>query len=280
MEVKLYKTRSGIVIESEARFFQYQEQEWDTFINDDELLQKVTSWLKHATPLSGVNNPDQLHLEAPVGEQEIWASGVTYKSSKLARQAESKEMGGSDFYAKVYSAKRPELFFKAMGYKVIGPGGNVRIRSDSKWNVPEPELTLFVSSSGCIIGYTIGNDMSSRSIEGANPLYLPQAKTYDGSVAIGPCVVLRDTPLPASTTINMKIFREGSLCFTGETTIRQMKRRLKDLVEFLFRENSFVKGCYLMTGTGIIPPEDFTLFRGDIVWIEIEGIGVLSNPVN
>lgn len=278
--MKLYKTRSGIVVESGGRFFQYHEEDWDSFINDDKLFQKVTSWLKHTKSLSGVNNPEQLHLEAPVGEQEIWASGVTYKSSKLARQAESKEMGGSDFYAKVYRAERPELFFKAMGYKVIGPGGKVRIRSDSKWNVPEPELTLFISSSGRIIGYTIGNDMSSRSIEGANPLYLPQAKTYDGCAAIGPCIVLRDTPLPASTSISMKIYREESLCFKGDTTIHQMKRSLKELVEFLFRENSFAKGCFLLTGTGIIPPEDFTLLRGDMVLIEIEGIGVLKNLVD
>jgi 2-dehydro-3-deoxy-D-arabinonate dehydratase len=179
----------------------------------------------------------------------------------------------------VYEAERPELFFKAMGPRVIGPGGYVRIRKDSKWNVPEPELTLVVTSSSKIVGYSIGNDMSSRDIEGENPLYLPQAKVYDGCAALGPCVLVPREPIPGTTTIAMQIEREGKELFSGNTTIDRMKRSHTELVEFLYREYSQPVGCYLMTGTCVVPENDFTLQSGDRVTIQIDGIGILINTV-
>ena len=219
-------------------------------------------------------------LLAPVESQEIWASGVTYFNSKLGREEESREKGGSNFYARVYVAERPELFFKSMGYRAIGSGGKVRIRKDSTWDVPEPELTLVISSTGKIIGYTIGNDMSSRSIEGENPLYLPQAKTYDGSAAIGPCILVVEGPLPKTTKIRLEIRRENKQVFSGEIGIDQIKRQFEDLVSYLYAENSFPNGSMLMTGTGIVPSTDFTLQKGDEIKIEIDGIGTLINTVD
>ena len=187
--------------------------------------------------------------------------------------------GGGDCYDRVYAAKRPELFFKATGRRVVGPGGAVRIRSDSRWSVPEPELTLLIDSSGNIIGYTIGNDMSSRDIEGENPLYLPQAKVYDRSCALGPCLLLANEPLSAATTIRMEIIRSGETVFAGSTSISELKRHPEELVQFLFRDNSFPQGVYLMTGTGVVPNDDFSLSSGDSIRISIEGIGVLENAV-
>ena len=176
---------------------------------------------------------------------------------------ESKDAGGGSFYDRVYEADRPELFFKATPHRVVGPGGAVRIRSDSRWNVPEPELTLAINARGAIFGYTIGNDMSSRDIEGENPLYLPQAKVYAGSAALGPCLVI-DGSLPGpDATIAIEIRRGGAAAFNGQTTIGQIKRPLPSLAEWLFRDNSFPHGCYLMTGTGIVPPDAFTLAAGD-----------------
>ncbi|HVE58832.1 MAG TPA: fumarylacetoacetate hydrolase family protein [Pyrinomonadaceae bacterium] len=204
---------------------------------------------------------------------------MTYFNSKLARQEESKDTGGGDFYARVYVADRPELFFKSAGYRATGWGGNVRIRQDSTWNVPEPELTLFINSNGKIIGYTIGNDMSSRSIEGENPLYLPQAKSYDGSASIGPCIFVSETPLAKETEIEMVINRSGETVFEGKTDLGQIKRELNELASWLFREMSFPAGCFLMTGTGIIPSNDFTLQSGDEIRITIEPIGTLVNFV-
>jgi 2-dehydro-3-deoxy-D-arabinonate dehydratase len=171
------------------------------------------------------------------------------------------------------------LFFKATAHRVVAPGGPVRIRRDSKWNVPEPELTLVITSSGKIIGYTIGNDMSSRDIEGENPLYLPQAKVYDGCCALGPGIFVTDDPLPASTTIAIKILRKSAEAFAGSTTLESLKRRPQELVEYLFRESSFPNGAFLMTGTGIIPPSDFTLQAGDRVEMTIDPIGTLVNTV-
>ena len=218
-------------------------------------------------------------LLAPMDDQEVWAAGVTYFRSRDARMAESKDAGGGDFYSRVYDATRPELFFKATRSRVVGPGQNVRIRSDSSWNVPEPELTLLVSPQGSILGYTIGNDMSSRSIEGENPLYLPQAKVYDRSCALGPCILVANQPLPPANRIGLEITRAGSRVFQGNTTLSAMKRQPPELVEYLFRENIFPKGCFLMTGTGVIPPDSFTLHAGDEIIIQIEGIGQLQNRV-
>jgi len=214
-----------------------------------------------------------------IQSQEVWAAGVTYQRSKSARVAESRDAGGGTFYDRVYEAPRPELFFKATPHRVAAPGAGVRIRSDSKWNVPEPELTLAINATGRIFGYTIGNDMSSRDIEGENPLYLPQAKVYDRSAALGPCLVITgELPGPA-TVIALEILRDGAAVFTGETTLAALKRPLPSLVEWLFRDNSFPRGCYLMTGTGVIPPDTFTLRRGDQIRITIAPVGTLVNTV-
>lgn len=215
---------------------------------------------------------------APVCQQEIWAAGVTYFRSRTARMEESETTGGEQFYDRVYEAPRPELFFKANGHRARGHLEKVGIRSDSRWNVPEPELTLAINSSGSVFGYTIGNDMSSRSIEGENPLYLPQAKIYRGSCAIGPCLVIGE-PVRKATKISILIARDGAEVFSGSTTVSQIKRSFDELVEYLFRDNEFPYGVYLMTGTGVVPDADFTLASGDLIRIEISGIGILENEV-
>lgn len=219
-----------------------------------------------------------LKLLAPVDRQEVWAAGVTYKRSKVAREEES--AGAAQFYDKVYTAPRPELFLKATPERVVHPGGPIRVRKDSKWNVPEPELTLVVSPDLRIVGYTIGNDVSSRDIEGENPLYLPQAKVYDGSCALGPVV----TPASAMANradaeIRLVIRRGGEVAFDGATNVAQMARTHEDLVEWLGKENRFPDGVMLLTGTGIVPPDEFSLLPGDVVEITIAGIGTLTNPV-
>jgi 2-dehydro-3-deoxy-D-arabinonate dehydratase len=217
-------------------------------------------------------------LQAPVDRQEVWAAGVTYKRSREARERESE--GAAKFYDLVYSADRPEIFFKALGHRVVGPNGLVHIRRDARWSVPEPELALVVSPSLKIVGYTIGNDMSSRDIEGENPLYLPQAKVYDNSCALGPVITLAGfLPVPEQVVIDLKIERGGATVFRGSTNLAAMHRKLEDLVAWLGRENSFPDGLVLLTGTGVIPPDDFTLQSGDVVAIEITGIGRLVNQV-
>jgi len=218
-------------------------------------------------------------IQAPIGNQEVWAAGVTYYRSRSARMEESKSAGGGDFYDRVYSAERPELFFKATANRVAGPGSHVRIRSDASWSVPEPELTLLVNPRGQIVGYTIGNDMSSRDIEGENPLYLPQAKVYDRSCALGPCILISREPLPVSTPIRVEIERDGRTEFSGATTLAELKRNPVTLVEYLFRDNSFPFGTFLMTGTGVVPPDSFTLASGDRIRITIDPIGTLENVV-
>jgi 2-dehydro-3-deoxy-D-arabinonate dehydratase len=216
---------------------------------------------------------------APIGSQEIWAAGVTYWRSRTARMEESKDAGGGTFYDKVYSAARPELFFKGTPHRVAGPGAAVRIRGDSKWNVPEPELTLAINRDGRIFGYTVGNDMSSRDIEGENPLYLPQAKVYHGSTGLGPCLLVTGDALAAETAIAIEILRDGGAVFEGSTQISQIKRTFPELAEFLFRDQSFPHGAYLMTGTGVVPPDSFTLRSGDEIRITIEPVGTLVNTV-
>lgn len=215
---------------------------------------------------------------APITSQEVWACGVTYLRSREARKAESSDVGGDVFYDLVYDAARPEVFFKATPHRVVGPGAGVRIRRDSTWNVPEPELTLAVSAQGRIFGHTIGNDMSSRSIEGENPLYIPQAKVYDGCAALGPRLVIGDLPGP-DTEIRLRIVRRHDTVFEGASSVGQIKRPLTELAEYVFRENSFPNGAYVMTGTGIVPGDDFTLRSGDVITIEIDGIGTLENHV-
>ncbi|MDB6169996.1 MAG: Fumarylacetoacetate hydrolase family protein [Verrucomicrobia bacterium] len=218
-------------------------------------------------------------LLAPLQSQEVWAAGVTYLRSRTARMEESKEAGGDSFYDRVYEADRPELFFKSTPHRVAAPDTPVRIRGDSNWNVPEPELTLAINAGGRIFGHTIGNDMSSRDIEGENPLYLPQAKLYDRSAALGPCLVVSpDLPSP-ETVIAIAILRAGASAFAERTTVGRIKRPLPSLADWLFRENTFPHGAYLMTGTGIVPPDGFTLRSGDEIRITIDGVGTLVNSV-
>ena len=274
--MKIYKTKAGIVIEQNNQFFSLKNENWDEFINDDQLFQKMQQIASTQSP--DENSPINGVL-APIGSQEVWACGVTYLRSKIGRQEESKDAGGGDFYARVYEAERPEVFFKSTPHRVVGPNEKVRIRKDSTWDVPEPELTLVVTSHGKIVGYTIGNDMSSRSIEGENPLYLPQAKTYDACAAIGPCVYVTEQPLDKSTNIHLEISRNAEKVFEGNITISQMKRTPEELVSFVFRECSFPHGCLIMTGTGIVPEHDFTLQPGDEIKIAIDNIGELVNVV-
>ena len=215
-------------------------------------------------------------LLAPVeSDQEVWACGVTYLRSREAREAESTV---KDVYARVYEAKRPELFFKAIGWRVIGHDMPIRVRDDSAWNVPEPELTLVVNSEGEIIGYSVGNDVSSRDIEGENPLYLPQAKVYDGSCALGPGIRLAGVDELKDLPIDISLLREGRSVFEGVIRTSQIKRPLEELVDYLCRELDFPRGVFLMTGTGIVPPHDFSMARGDTVRITIGGL-TLENPV-
>jgi len=278
--MKAYKVKSGIIIELDGNFHLLEGTDWDEFINDGEVLQKTRKKLSSENQIDNASALLESELEAPVKNQEIWASGVTYFNSKLGREEESREAGGSNFYARVYEADRPELFFKAMGYRAIPSGGKVRKRRDSTWDVPEPELTLCITSDAKIIGYTIGNDMSSRSIEGENPLYLPQAKSYDGATALGPCVLLSDQPLPDHTKISISVFRDEKSVFSGVIGIDQIKRKLEDLVDYLYKECTFSKGSLLMTGTGIVPTSDFNLQSGDEICIQIDGIGELRNTVD
>jgi len=277
--IKIYKTSKGIVIHQGNDFFLSKEPEWDKFINRKDLFKKVNDDLKGLKANSDLSEMIVDNLTAPIGAQEIWAAGVTYLRSREARMEESKDAGGGDFYAKVYEADRPELFFKATAYRTVGPGDVVRIRKDSQWNVPEPELTLFICSQGTIEGYTVGNDMSSRDIEGENPLYLPQAKSYNASAAIGPCLYVSEAPIHPDSLIRLEIQRQAELIFSGEISINRMKRKHEELVEYLFRETSFPNGVYLMTGTGIVPPDHFTLKPGDEIKVSIENIGILVNTV-
>ena len=279
MSMRIYKTAKGIVIESDGQCFVSNETNWDSYINRDNLYDLVKEEIKQLKTIGNENWFSSQKILAPIGSQDVWAAGVTYLRSKVARMEESEESGGATFYDKVYDAERPELFFKSTAQRVVGTNGYVRIRKDSTWDVPEPELTLVITSSGKIVGYTIGNDMSSRSIEGENPLYLPQAKMYDGSAAIGPCILVTGEPIPPSTFIKMAIQRNGQKVFEGSTAIDQMKRKHEELVEFLYRECAFAYGCYLMTGTCVVPGTEFTLRSKDVVTITIEHIGTLVNIV-
>ena len=273
--MKLYRTRNGIFVEVDGTFYPVAADDWDELICSADLHARVRKSVR-AEAATGV---DPATILAPVMSQEVWAAGVTYYRSRNARMEESKDAGGGTFYDRVYAAERPELFFKANGRRVVGPKSAVRIRSDAKWSVPEPELTLLINPTGVIVGYTVGNDMSSRDIEGENPLYLPQAKVYDGSCALGPCILLQAGPLARHTAIRLEILRQGKLVFTGSTTVAELKRELTELAQFLFRENSFPEGVFLMTGTGIVPADDFTLASGDAIRIAIDGIGTLENYV-
>jgi 2-dehydro-3-deoxy-D-arabinonate dehydratase len=274
--MKLYRTTQGFFIKEAGRFFAIESHSWDALIARDNLNDHLDGLIEKAVPASPPNPADLL---PPIGTQEVWAAGVTYFRSRDARMEESKSAGGGDFYDRVYAAERPELFFKATPHRVVGPNGKVAIRDDASWSVPEPELVLLVSPAGKIIGYTIGNDMSSRDIEGENPLYLPQAKVYDRSCALGPCILVSKEPLPSSTEIQLQILRAGKLEFSGATSLKELKRDPVQLVQFLYRNNSFPSGSFLFTGTGIVPPDSFTLKLNDEIRITIPPIGTLTNVV-
>ncbi|MCJ8330925.1 MAG: fumarylacetoacetate hydrolase family protein [Lentisphaeria bacterium] len=267
----LYKTIDGPVYNDGDLFF-LLEEDWDELLNTE-------NFYDYLFECQGREAAEPQNPLAPIGTQEVWACGVTYLKSRSARMEEAESAGGGDFYDRVYDADRPEIFFKAPHYRVKGPGEEVRIRADSGWDVPEPEFTLVVNKNAEIIGYTIGNDMSSRSIEGENPLYLPQAKSYDGSCAIGPAIHILAEPASKDIEISIIIARSGNEVFSGSTKLDQMKRELQELVDFLYRELSFPNGAYVMTGTGIVPENDFTLQSGDIISISIDGVGTLTNTV-
>ena len=275
--MKIYKTKAEIIIEFEGECYVSGETDWDVLINRDDLyaqLQKEIFNLQSAGDAEWLQGKE---LVAPVGTQEVWAAGVTYLRSRDARMEESES--GASLYDKVYDAPRPELFFKSLAHRVSGHNAEVYIRKDSDWNVPEPELTLFVNSNGNIQGYTIGNDMSSRSIEGENALYLPQAKVYEKSAALGPCLYITSSPIPGETVISMNIKRNDQLVFEDETTVSRIKRSFTELTGYLYSECDFPYGCFLMTGTCLVPPPSFTLQPGDVVEISIDHIGTMVNII-
>lgn len=271
----LFKTSSGIILQKENNNYLLND-DWNELINRDNLFQFLSTQINNKIDV----NWNETKILAPISKQEVWAAGVTYLRSRDARMEESKDAGGADFYSKVYNAERPELFFKALPHRVAAHSEEVFIRKDSKWNVPEPELALFINSKGNISAYTIGNDMSSRDIEGENPLYLPQAKVYEKSAALGPCLYVCENQISLDASISIKIKRGNDVMFEGSIQLNRMKRKFAELAEYLFREMKFEHGCFLMTGTGIVPPNDFTLNEGDEVEISIDEIGTLKNIVS
>jgi 2-dehydro-3-deoxy-D-arabinonate dehydratase len=273
----IYKTHSGPVLKLDEKCFIIDVPNWDELLNKDDLPGWLRLQASKGIVTDGVTHQD---LHPPIGTQEVWASGVTYFRSKTARMEESKDAGGATFYDKVYEADRPEIFFKATPQRVVGPHGILHRRKDSKWIVPEPELTLVINKTGKIVGYTCGNDLSCRDIEGENPLYLPQAKVFKNCAALGPGILIAEKPLADSTSIECDIIRDCEKVFSSATTLSQMKRDLEELVGWLFQEESFPVGCFMMTGTGIVPPDNFCLQTDDEVRIRIDGIGELVNRMD
>lgn len=276
--MKLYKTLSGNFLEHNNEYY-FINLGWTEIVNRDNLYCYLENFVKQTDPVSDVTRLINEKIFPPISDQEVWAAGVTYLRSKTARMEESSISGGASFYDLVYEAERPELFYKSSPGNVVGTNEIVHIRKDSFWNVPEPELTLFINKYGNIQGYTIGNDMSSRSIEGENPLYLPQAKVYEKSAALGPCLLILNSPIHENTDINMRILRIGKEVYNDSVSILKMKRKHRDLVHFLYAESDFPYGCYLMTGTSLVPPSEFTLQVNDEIIIEIKEIGLLRNIV-
>ena len=273
----LYKTPAGIRVQENGNWYLFEFIGWDELAAMEDLAVFVADRIGQLAPDATAPSLDD--IQAPIGSQEVWAAGVTYYKSRTARMEESSDSGGSDFYDRVYNADRPELFLKATAHRVVGQEGTMLLRKDSKWIVPEPELTLLISPGGRIQGYTVGNDLSCRDIEGENPLYLPQAKTFDRCAALGPGVFITSEPLADSTPISLQISRGGTTVFEDSTAIDQMKKTPEQLVDYMYKAASFPVGAYLMTGTGIVPPDDFTLQSGDEVRITIEPIGTLVNTV-
>jgi 2-dehydro-3-deoxy-D-arabinonate dehydratase len=277
--MKLFKTSGGILLQNNDKNY-LLNVDWNILINRDNLFEYLLQQVNDNIFISETEAKKMMQfIKAPIGQQEVWAAGVTYLRSRDARIDESKDSGGADFYSKVYNAARPELFFKSLPHRVAAHNEKVFIRRDSQWNVPEPELTLFINSNGKIQGYTIGNDMSSRDIEGENPLYLPQAKMYERSAALGPCLYVPEQIISPETVIKIVIKRNETEMFKNNISIKNIKRSFNELVEYLFRECEFNNGVFLMTGTGIVPPHDFTLQVNDCIEIEIDNIGILINTV-
>ena len=274
----LYRTSTGPILHCDGAWYLI-DRPWNDLVNDDSLFETLNEMLPKLKEDPALESVAETPL-APITDQEIWAAGVTYFRSKTARMEESQDAGGGDFYDRVYDAVRPEIFMKATAQRTVGTGEVMHRRSDSKWIVPEPELTLVITRSGKIIGYTVGNDLSCRDIEGENPLYLPQAKSFDRCASIGPAILVSKEPPAKDAQIKMTITRGGEIVFQDQTEIAQIKRGFEELGEFLFRDNSHAKGCLLMTGTGVIPPDEFSLQTGDVVEIEIDGIGKLINSMD
>jgi 2-dehydro-3-deoxy-D-arabinonate dehydratase len=274
----LYRTKLGPVVEADGKYCRI-DASWDELINRPQLADYLVSVAADAANdeslLEAISEP-----LAPIESQELWAAGVTYFRSRTARMEEAEEAGGGNFYDRVYVAPRPELFMKATAHRVVGTQQTMRLRSDSQWIVPEPELVLVINSAAEIVGYTVGNDLSCRDIEGENPLYLPQAKTFDRCAAVGPAVLVSKTPPAKETQVRLVVQRQGHPIVEDSTTLAQMKRTFEELVGWLFKENCHPRGCLLMTGTGIVPAPGFSLQPGDVVQITIEGIGTLTNTMD
>jgi len=276
--MRIYKLSSGdVAVEKKGKFHYLKGKNWDALINRPELYKCID---REISQLSAGNAIDPSQIVAPIASQEVWAAGVTYLRSKEARMDEAKAGGGDVFYNKVYDADRPELFFKATAQRVVGTEQSVNIRKDSGWDVPEPELTLLINSDGEIQGYTIGNDMSSRSIEGENPLYLPQAKVFEKCAGLGPSIYLSEKPISPKTEIKIEISRAEKVIYADKVAIGMMKRTHTELAGYLFRECEFPNGVFLMTGTCLVPDDDFTLKVGDKIAITIEPVGTLVNYVS
>ena len=264
--MKLYRNPKGWSAEKEGKPYQLRDFSLDRFLQEDR------GGIPVGPALPDTPNP----ILAPIDSQEVWAAGVTYLRSKKARMEESDFSASA--YDKVYEADRPELFFKATPNRCVGPGQAMRLRDDSKWMVPEPELTLVINARQKLVGFTIGNDLSCRDIEGENLLYLPQAKVWDQCCALGPCILMANKPEEIrEADISVEILRGGKSVFAGSTSIGRIKRSFEELIGYLFRNQTFANGVFLLTGTGVVPPDDFTLMRGDEVRITVDPIGTLAN---
>lgn len=277
--MKLYRTSRGILLVRGGRSWRVPTRRWADLLNRPDLTEYLESVIRNRPPLPGRFDPDAPGLLPPLDTQEVWGAGVTYARSREARMEEARDAGGGDFYARVYDAERPELFFKSTPHRTVGHRQEVRLRRDSRWNVPEPELALFFNRDGTLAGCTVGNDMSSRDLEGENPLYLPQAKIYDRSCALGPGLLVTREFLPPATEIRMEVLRGRRRAFAGSTSLKRFRRDPRTLAEYLFRDNRFPDGCFLLTGTGIVPPPSFSLRPGDEIRITIGPIGTLVNVV-
>jgi 2-dehydro-3-deoxy-D-arabinonate dehydratase len=275
MTLLLYRTPKGPVITVQGKAYSIVAESWDALVNSNNLASYLS---EHAAAPNEIPFPSV--ILAPMVGQELWGAGVTYYTSRMARMAESQSADAGDCYSRVFEAERPELFFKANAGRVVDPGGSMRLRRDASWIVPEPEMALVINSEGEIIGYTIANDLTCRDIEGENPLYLPQAKIWDRCAAVGPGLLIQDSPMPATTRIELEIRRGSAVISASETTLSMLKREPRDLVAYLTREASFPNGCILMTGTGIVPDENISLQPGDEVRISVEPIGTLTNTMD